>query len=97
MMSLLPKVGSGYSPLKSQQGSRAAGKKGLLYFGGWQGKGRGGLMSKGGHPPLPLSGQELLQVEGGDSCRNITVNSDSHLEISHQWFDQRHPDCFKYR
>ena len=33
--------------------------------------------------PLTISGQELLCMEGGATCRNSTVSSDSHLESGH--------------
>ena len=32
----------------------------------------------------------------GTTCRNSIVISDSHLQIGHQWFDQRHVGCFRY-
>ena len=72
------------------------GKESLLYFGCWQPVGKGIHRSKGQFPtPPPTGGQELLQAEGGATCRNSTVSSDSHLEIG-QWSDQCHLDCFKY-
>ena len=41
-------------------------------------------------------GQELLQTEGGPTCKNSTISSDNHLEIGHRWSDQHHLECFKY-
>ena len=56
----------------------------------------GGRLPKGRLPPPTVSGQELLQAEGGATCRNSTVSSDGHLEIGHWWSHQHHLDCFKY-
>ena len=43
----------------------------------------------------PGRGQELQQTEGA-TCRNSTVNFDSHLEIGHPGSHQCHLGCFKY-
>ena len=41
-------------------------------------------------------GQERLKTEGGATCRNSTVSSDSHLQVGHRCSDQSHLDCFRY-
>ena len=46
-------------------------------------------------PPPTVSEQELF-LRKGDTCRNSTVISDSHLEISHRWSDQCHLGCFEH-
>ena len=48
--------------------------------------------------PLPRQsgGKSFYRQREGATCRSSTVSSDSHLEIGHQWSDQRHLDCFRY-
>ena len=41
---------------------------------------------------------QMLATGGvGTICRNSTVISESHLQSGHQWSDQRHLGCFRYR
>ena len=79
--------------------------------GWWKGKfildasnGKVGVGVRGGRTPCPqsnsaplptISEQELF-LRKRDTCRNSTVISDSHLEISHWWSDQCHLGCFKH-
>lgn len=79
------KVGSSHSLLKSQSRGKAGKRKVLLYFGGWKlgWHQQSELLSTGQLPPLIISGQELSQREG-ETHRNSTISSESHLEISHK-------------
>ena len=43
-----------------------------------------------------LTIKELLQAEGGATCRNSIVISDSHLDVGHQWSDRHHLDGLRY-
>ena len=86
---------------KASQEARLVESK--VYFGCQQwGSGSGG---KGGGEnscpqanstiPPTISEQELF-LRKGDTCRNSTVISDRHLEISPRWSDQHHLGCFKH-
>ena len=43
---------------------------------------------------LIIHGQSLYRQREGATCRNSTVNSDSHLETGHWWSDLHHLDGF---
>ena len=88
--------------LAAQYTGQVGGKENLLYFGCWQpGDGGTGWTSvQGPTPPLPNKQGVRAFVDrggqGGSTCRNSTVISNSHLQIDHQWSDQHHLDCFRY-
>ena len=49
------------------------------------------------HPtPCDDQGARALTDSEGATCRNSTVNSDSHLQIADWWSDQHQLDCFRY-
>ena len=41
-------------------------------------------------------GKNIYRLREGAICRNSTVHSDDHFQVSHWWSDQLHLDCFKY-
>ena len=45
--------------------------------------------------PLTVRGKSFYRhsVGSGATCRNSTINSDSHLKIGHWWSEQHHLNC----
>ena len=91
-------VGSDRSSLKSNKQAKLVERKNCFIsdasnWGGWW---QTSVQRLTLPRPAPSGKRFLDRRAGRATCRNSTVSSDSHLQIGHQWSDQRHLDCFRY-
>ena len=98
-MRVLPNPGLAARRLKANSQETSVGRKGKVALFRSLATGGGGVgvdtCPKADCPPDNQGTRAFIDREGA-TCRNNTVSSDSHLEIGHQWSDQRHLDCFRY-